>query len=359
MITDVIVGHVMTLISNNCYTYNARRVLEWHPKTVHQYPFTNQHPSIPIITMSASLVDPEVSAHNTFTIQYVNIHGPRMAYIDTNETHELDATAIFLHGNPTSSYIWRNIIPHVMPKVRCVAPDLIGMGLSEKPDLSYRFEDHVRYLDAFIDTMIPKGRVILVLQDWGSALGFHWARRHEERVAGIAFMEFMRPFRSWEDLGSAQGQALFKAFRAAETGRKMLVEDNMFITTVLPGGVVRELSAEEMAHYASPYPTEKSREPVYRWPNEISIEGYPEDVHALVQRYHDWLLRSETPKLLFWADPGALVREKEVQWYSKNLQNLETIFLGKGLHYLQEDHPHQIGETIAAFVSARDFDRLG
>lgn len=309
--------------------------------------------------MSVSSIDPEISAQNPFTTQYVSIHGSRMAYIDTNETHNLNATAVFLHGNPTSSYIWRNIIPHVMPKIRCVAPDLIGMGSSDKPDLSYRFEDHVRYLDAFIDAVVPKGRVILVLQDWGSALGLHWARRHEERVAGIAFMEFMRPFHSWEDLGSEQGQAVFKAFRAKETGRKMLVEDNMFLTTILPGGVVRGLSAEEMAHYAAPYATEKSREPVYRWPNEIPIEGTPEDVYELVQQYHDWLLGSKMPKLLFWADPGALVREKEVQWYSKNLRNLETVFLGKGLHYLQEDHPHQIGEAIAAFVSARGFQRLG
>ena len=313
--------------------------------------------------MSVSHVDSVISAHNPFVHRYVSVHGSRMAYVDTDtvteETHDLDATTLFVHGNPTSSYIWRNIIPHVMPKVRCVAPDLIGMGSSEKPDLSYRFEDHVRYLDAFIDAVVPKGRIVLVLQDWGSALGFHWAKRHEERVAGLAFMEFIRHFQSWEDLGSAQGQAIFKAFRAEETGRKMLVEDNFFITTILPGGVVRELSAAEKAHYASPYPTEKSREPVYRWPNEIPIGGYPEDVYALVQQYHNWLVGNAIPKLLFWADPGALVREKEVQWYSRNLQNLETVFLGKGLHYLQEDHPHQIGEAIAAFVSVCGSEELG
>lgn len=273
-----------------------------------------------------------------------------MAYVDTANTHSASTTAVFLHGNPTSSYIWRNIIPHVSSKLRCVAPDLIGMGLSDKPDIPYRFVDHARYLGAFLDSVVPEGKVLLVLQDWGSGLGLDWASRHPERVVGLTLMEFIRPFKTWNDVGEGPALDMFKAFRTPNVGRQLLVEENAFLKLVLPGGVVRKLLPEEQAYYETPYLDPKSREPVYRWPNELPIEGFPEDVHKLAVQYHEWLLETNVPKILFWALPGAFVREEHAKWYEEKLHNAKVIFLGDGVHYLQEDHPHRIGREIASFM---------
>jgi haloalkane dehalogenase len=296
----------------------------------------------------------DISSDFPFTLQHIDILDSEMAYIDTDNLTNTTTTAIFLHGNPTSSYIWRNIISHVSPKLRCIAPDLIGMGKSGKPDIPYRFVDHARYLDAFLDAVAPTGKVVFVIQDWGSALGFHWATRHQDRVVGVAFMESIRPFPTWDDAGRGQGQETFKVFRTPGVGRKLLVEDNVFIKAILPGGVVRGLTAVEQAYYESPYPDEKSREPVYRWPNELPIEGSPADVYEFAEEYHKWLLESEVPKLLFWATPGTFVREEQAQWYMENLKNVKGVFLGKGLHYLQEDHPHRIGKELANFIDTLD-----
>ncbi|KAF2812621.1 putative hydrolase [Mytilinidion resinicola] len=300
-----------------------------------------------------------VSSDFPFTFQTIAVLDSKIAYIDTRDTRHITTTAIFLHGNPTSSYIWRNIIPHVGLKLRCIAPDLIGMGKSGKPDIAYRFVDHARYLDAFLDAVVPEGKMVFVIQDWGSALGFHWARRHQERVSGIAFMEFIRPFATWDDAGErGPGQETFKAFRTPGVGRKLLVEDNLFIKAILPGGVVRGLAPEEQVYYEAPYLDEKSREPVYRWPNELPIEGSPEDVYAIAEEYHEWLLGSAVPKLLFWASPGVFVRDEQAKWYVEKLKNLKAVFLGEGLHYLQEDHPHRIGSEIAEFIDMLD-SRVG
>ncbi|KUJ13081.1 alpha/beta-hydrolase, partial [Mollisia scopiformis] len=289
----------------------------------------------------------DISSDFPFILRHTAVLDSEMAYIDTGSTKSSATTAILLHGNPTSSYIWRNIIPHVSPKLRCVAPDLIGMGKSGKPDISYRFVDHVRYLDAFLDAITPTGKVVFVIQDWGSALGFHWASHHQDRVAGLAFMEFIRPFPAWDDAGKSQAVETFKAFRTPVVGRKLLIEDNLFVKAILPKGVVRELTEAEKTYYESPFLDEKSREPVYRWPNEIPIEGSPADVYDIAEKYHSWLLDSEVPKLMFWATPGTFVREEQAQWYMENLKNVRGVFLGKGTHYLQEDHPHRIGQEVA------------
>jgi haloalkane dehalogenase len=212
----------------------------------------------------ANQPESNISSDFPFTLQNVGILDSDMAYIDTSATSNSTTTAIFLHRNPTSSYLWRNIMPHVSLKLRCIAPDLIGMGKSGKPSISYRFVDHARYLDAFLDAVIPQGKVVLVVQDWGSALGFHWANRHRDRVVGLAFMEFIRPFPTWDDVGTEASQKTFKAFRILDVGRKLLIEDNLFLKAILPGGVVRGLSAEEQLYYNAPFPDEQSREPVYR-----------------------------------------------------------------------------------------------
>jgi haloalkane dehalogenase len=299
-----------------------------------------------------------ISANFPFTLAHINILDSRIAYIDTTHTSGTLAVAVFLHGNPTSSYIWRNIIPCVSPKLRCIAPDLIGMGESGKPNIPYRFVDHARYLDDFLDAIVPHKKILLIGQDWGSALALHWASRHQDRVLGLVLMELIRPFPTWDDAMTGPGQEIFKAFRTPDVGRKLIIEDNLFVNAILPGGVLRGLSPIEQAHYEAPYLEERSREPVFRWPNELPIEGSPEDVYTIAKRYHQWMVDSDVPKLLLWAMPGVFVREKEVRWYMDNLKNLRSVFLGQGRHYLQEDHPHQIGSSISDLVDTLDLEMM-
>lgn len=291
----------------------------------------------------------EISAEFKFDKQRVSVLDAQMAYVDVGETG--GETVVFLHGNPTSSYLWRNIIPHVAEKARCIAPDLIGMGDSQKlPELEYRFIDHRRYLDAFLDAVVPEGKITLVIHDWGSALGFDWARRNEQRVAGLAFMEFITPVASWNEFPEV-GRDLFRSFRATETGRELLIEQNFFIEKVLPGGVVRKLGETEMNHYRAPFLEAESREPLYRFPNELPIEGEPKDVFAIAEQYNEWLLSNDLPKLFFWAKPGALITEEKAAWYAARLRNTRSVAIGAGKHFVQEDNPHLIGREIADWLS--------
>jgi haloalkane dehalogenase len=211
------------------------------------------------------------------------------------------AVALFLHGNPTSSYIWRNIIPQVEPIAHCIAPDLIGFGQSGKPDIPYRFDDHVRYLDAFI-AGAGITSAYLVAQDWGTGLAFHLAARRPQFVRGLAFMEFIRPVPTWDEfLQIPAARELFRKFRTPGAGEKLILEDNAFVERVLPGSVIRKLSDEEMAVYRAPFPTPQSRRPILRFPNEIPIAGEPADVYATFEAAHAALARSTYPKLLFAA----------------------------------------------------------
>ena len=291
----------------------------------------------------------EPSVDFPFQKQRVNVLGASMAYVDTGAA-DARVTAVFLHGNPTSSYLWRNVIPHVAGQRRCIAPDLVGMGASQKlPGAAYRVADHARYLEAFLEAVVPTGKLVLVLHDWGSALGLDWACRHESRVAGLALMEFIAPFPTWEDFPEAD-RIRFRAYRAPETGRKMLVEENFFIEHVLPDGVVRPLTEAEMTRYRAPFLEPASREPLYRFPNEFPIAGEPPDVYAWAETYHAWLLASELPKLFFWAAPGGLILEEKARWYARTLRNVRTVELGAGRHFVQEDQPHRIGREIAAWL---------
>lgn len=289
----------------------------------------------------------QISAENAFGYHTVEVLDSRMTYIDTG-AHP-DSAVVFLHGNPMSSYLWRNIIPHVAPTHRCVAPDLIGMGKSGKPNIEYRFVDHARYLSAFLDAVIPAGPVVLVVHDWGSALGFDWARQRPDRIIGLVLMEFVVPAPSWDGFPEAQ-KAMFQAFRAPETGRKMLIEENMFVEVIVPSGIVRALGDAEMDQIREPFTSPESREPIFQWPNEIPIAGSPPDVYKLTEELHTWLLGSELPKLLFWATPGALIPEKRAAWYSENLHNTQNVGVGPGIHWLQEDNPHLIGSSIAKWL---------
>ena len=278
---------------------------------------------------------------------YADVLGSRMYYVDVGE----GPPVLFLHGNPTSSYLWRNVIPHVSGVGRCIAPDLIGMGRSDKPDLDYRFVDHARYVDGFIDALGLED-VTLVVHDWGSALGFHYAHRNEDNVRGLAFMEaILAPVPSWDAFPEGARQ-MFQAFRTPGVGWDLIAKQNVFIEQAIPGSVVRKLSDVEMEAYRAPFPDEQSRKPIWRWPNEIPIEGEPADVTEIVGAYNGWLQETQLPKLLFHADPGALIQAPTVEWARSALPNLETVDLGKGIHYVQEDNPDTIGREVARWVAA-------
>ncbi|NUQ27224.1 MAG: haloalkane dehalogenase [Acidobacteriaceae bacterium] len=256
--------------------------------------------------------------------------------------------ALFLHGNPTSSYIWRNIIPLVAPVAHCIAPDLIGFGQSGKPAIEYRFADHARYLDAFLERMNITS-AYLVAQDWGTALAFHLAARKPELVRGLAFMEFIRPMPTWNDFHPDQIDT-FKRFRTPGVGEEMILEHNVFIERVLPAATMRKFTEEEMEVYRAPFPTPESRRPTWRFPNELPIAGTPSDVYATLEEAHRALAASTYPKLLFVGNPGALVSPAFAQDFAKNLKNCEVVQLRSGLHYLQEDHPDVIGANVKEWI---------
>jgi haloalkane dehalogenase len=257
-------------------------------------------------------------------------------------------TVLFLHGNPTSSYLWRNIIPLVAPVAHCIAPDLIGLGQSGKPDIEYRFFDQVRYLDAFLDkTGISSAYV--VAHDWGTALAFHLAARRPEFIRGLAFMEFIRPMPSWNDF-HADAIEISKKFRTPGVGENLILNENMFVEQVLPGAIVRRLTEDEMAVYRAPFPTPESRRPTWRFPNDLPIEGEPADVYAVIEEAHRALAQSSYPKLLFAGDPGALVPPAFAESFANGLKNCRLIHIGPGLHYLQEDNPVAIGTTIQEWL---------
>jgi haloalkane dehalogenase len=234
---------------------------------------------------------------------------------------------------------------------RCIAPDLIGMGKSDKPDIEYRFFDHAKYVEGFIEK-IGLENITLVIHDWGSGLGFHYATRYESNVKGIAFMEaILSPVPGWE-MFPEQAVEIFQAFRTPEVGWDMIVNKNMFVEQVLPGNVVRKLSEEEMNRYREPFLDPANRKPVWRWPNEIPIAGEPADVAEAVATYNQKLQQSDLPKLLFYATPGALITKPVVDWCQNNLKNLSTVDVGQGIHFIQEDNPHLIGTELAAWYSS-------
>lgn len=282
-----------------------------------------------------------ISPDFPFASKFIEILGSKMHYIEEGSGDPI----LFLHGNPTSSYLWRNIIPYLKPHGRCIAPDLIGMGKSDKPNLDYRFLDHSKYIEAFINKL-NLSDITLVIHDWGSALGFYYAMRNENNVKGIAFMEALIKPMKWDDFPSDFKMG-FKLMRTPGIGWFMISAMNVFVTQILPKAIVRKLSAEEMKNYAAPYITIQSRKPVLQWPSEIPIDGKPADVYDVINDYNQKLQKSELPKLLFYANPGGIIDDRTVNWCKQNLKNLVSVDIGKGIHYLQEDNPHLIGEELA------------
>lgn len=275
-----------------------------------------------------------------------NVLDSSMAYREAGSPG--DPVALFLHGNPTSSYLWRNIMPLVAPVAHCIAPDLIGFGQSGKPHIEYRFADHVRYLDAYL-AKAEISSAFVIAHDWGSALAFHLAARRPEFIRGLAFMEFIWPMPTWEDF-HPDGRETFQKFRTPGIGEEMILQHNVFIEQVLPGAIIRKLTDEEMAIYRAPFSTPESRVPTWRFPNELPIAGQPADVYSAIEHAHVALLRSSYPKLLFVADPGVLVTPVFADDFAKRLNECRVVQLGPGLHYLQEDHPEAIGKATAEWI---------
>ncbi len=278
--------------------------------------------------------------------RYLSVDGKRMAYHESGEGRSV----VFLHGNPTSSYLWRNIIPHVSGRARCIAPDLIGQGDSDKLDHTgpdaYRFVEHREYLDGLLDQLDLGDDVVLVIHDWGSALGFDWANRHRDRVAGIAFMEaIVRPV-TWDEFPDA-ARGIFQGFRS-EAGEEMVIGKNLFVEAVLPGSILRELTPEEHDEYRRPFTEPEHRRPTLTWPRQIPIDGEPADVTEIVQSYADWLSTADVPKLFVNADPGAILTGPQRE-FCRSWPNVTEVTVA-GSHFIQEDSPHEIGTAIAAWL---------
>jgi len=282
------------------------------------------------------------------TLPARSVLGASMAYREAGRKGA--PVALFLHGNPTSSYIWRDVIPEVASVAHCIAPDLVGFGQSDKPECEYRFFDHVRYLDAFIERS-EIDSAFLIAQDWGTALALHLAARRPAFVRGLAFMEFIRPMPGWADFHQKPAaRELFRAFRTPGAGEQLILEQNVFIERVLPGSIVRALSEQEMDVYRAPFPTPESRRPIWRLPNDLPIAGEPADVWDALTRAHQALAASDYPKLLFVAEPGALVSPAYAASYAARLQRCRLINLGRGHHFLQEDHAATIGRAVAELI---------
>ena len=279
----------------------------------------------------------------------VLVNGKRMAYVEMGDGDPI----IFQHGNPTSSYLWRNIMPELAGHGRCIAVDLIGMGNSDKldnagPD-SYQYVEHRDYLFAAWEQLGLTENITFVIHDWGSALGFDWARQHPDKVRGIAYMEGIVKPMGWEDWPEAI-RPLFQGFRS-EAGESMVLEKNVFVERVLPGSVLRELTESEMAVYRRPYESAgESRRPTLTWPREIPLDGEPADVHAIVAAYADWLGRSTVPKLFINAEPGAILTGSQRE-FCRRFPNQSEVTVA-GSHFIQEDSPAEIAAAIRAWLDA-------
>ena len=286
-----------------------------------------------------------ISPADLYPRHRIRVLDTEMAYVGSGAGDPV----VFLHGNPTSSYLWRNVIPLVDGIARCLAPDLVGMGDSGKaPNGSYRLVDHARYLDAWFEALGLARNVTLVGHDWGSALGFYWAHRHPERVRGIVYTEaILRPL-TWGEWPEP-ARAIFQAMRSP-AGEDIALQKNVFVERILPASVLRKLTPEEMDAYRRPFrePGERRR-PVLTWPREIPLDGEPADVVAIVDAYAGWLAETAVPKLFINADPGSILVGAQRE-FCRTWSNQQEV-TARGTHFVQEDSPAEIGRAIATFVA--------
>ena len=298
-------------------------------------PACAQAPAVPPVSPQ------QISAAFPYESKYVDVLGSRMHYIDVGKGEPI----LFLHGNPTSSYLWRNVIPYVQDHYRAIAVDLIGMGKSDKPDIAYTYQDHKRYIEAFIAKLDLRD-VTLVVHDWGSVLGFDYAMHHESNVRGIAFMEALVP-PAFPAANPPAPDSTFGRFRTPGVGEKLVLEENVFVERNLPGGVIRILSKEEMDYYRAPYPTPASRKPTLVWPRELPMGGEPARNVQAISQIGEWMRTTKMPMLHLWARPGALMPERVANELVTRVKNLQSTFIGAARHYVQEDQPEAIGRTVA------------
>jgi haloalkane dehalogenase len=287
-----------------------------------------------------------ISAEFPFESRYIDVHGSRMHYIEEGTGEPI----LFLHGNPTSNYLWRNIIPHISGLGRCIAPDLIGMGRSDRPNIGYTYADHARYVDGFIQAMGIGENLTLVIHDWGSMLGFLWAAQNPDRVRAVAFMEAaLRPL-SIKDMPGSLAMA-FRLMRAPVTGWLMSGVGNIMINKMLPDLTHAKMSKEVHQTYKDAFPTVRSRRAVIQFPREVPLDGKPAASLKAVETYVEWLKSTDVPKLMFHGGGGVAIKEAEVQWSRQHLSNLTLCDLGEAKHFVQESHPHKIGQEISRWMA--------
>lgn len=293
-----------------------------------------------------------ISPADPYERQRIQVLGTEMAYIDVGQGDPI----VFLHGNPTSSYLWRNIIPHLQGLGRCLAPDLVGMGDSGRiPGESlYTYHDHYKYLDAWFEAVGATNNITLVVHDWGSGLGFNYAYQHRNdgRVKAIAYMEaIVCPLESWKEWPEA-ARGAFTALRLPEKGEDLVLQRNFFVERILPASIIRPLTDEEMAVYRKPFAEAgESRRPTLTWPRMIPIAGEPASVHNIVNSYSQWLAENEAlPKLFINAEPGVILTGRQREFCRSWPQQREVTV--NGLHFIQEDSPHEIGTAVAEFVQS-------
>ena len=290
-----------------------------------------------------------ISAEFPFQKSFVEVDGSKLAYVDVGD----GPVVLFLHGNPTSAYLWRNIIPYVSYTHRTIAVDLVGMGDSDKPDIGYTFSEHAEYIEGFIKALDLKD-MILVVHDWGSAIGMRYARRNPDNVRGLAFMEALvppaLPSENYEVMGEFTG-TLFRSLRTPGLGEELIFNHNFFVESVLGRfGSGRHLTKREMAAYRAPFTAPESRLPTLVWPRQVPIGGEPAAVAEVVLDNGQWLYETELPKLFFHAQPGALISPAVAKYITANAKNLKAVDLGSGSHFLQESSPHTIGKALSEWI---------
>ena len=299
------------------------------------------------------LASPSVGSEMPYVSKYVTVEGVKMHYIEGGEAN--DHVFVFIHGNPSSSYLWRNVMPYVEPLGRLIAVDLVGFGKSGKPDIGYTFQEHSTYVNGFIRALELKN-IVLVIHDWGSALGLEYARTHSRNVKGIVMMEAIIPPRFPMESFDAMGPfaETFRNFRDPVVGRELLIDQNVFVEGILnQATITRVMTEEEKNTYREPFLDPKDREPIYVWPNELPIEGKPARNVKAITAIGNWLKKSRVPKLLLYANPGAIVSPPEADWMQENYRNLESIYIGAGAHYIQEDQPEAIGRNIYSWYKRK------
>lgn len=282
----------------------------------------------------------QISAEFPFESKFADVLGSRMHYIEQGEGSDF----LFLHGNPTWSYLWRNVIPPVAEHARCTAFDLIGFGKSDKPPIGYTFQEHYQYVDGLIEALDLKD-IVLVGHDWGGALAFHYAANHRNTVRGMAFMETFPFTIKWDEFPKDMKTG-FRLFRTPVIGKFMIMVLNIFVNKVLPGAIHRELSSEIHDNYKKPFPTIGSRYPVYVWPNELPIEDLQNRTYRTIEKLGDACLEFEFPALLVTSQPGGIMNPARVEWCRNHLRDLTITDIGPGIHYLQEDNPQGIAAAI-------------